>query len=85
MTKLDFFILNSEGKFVSVEFTKKDGTLRKLTGRMGVTKHLKGGSSTLDPAQYITIYDVQAKGYRAINRATIKAVSIGGVRMEVTA
>ena len=85
MKKLDFFVLNSEGRFVTVEFIKKDGTLRKLTGRLGVKKHLKGGVSTLDPAQYITIYDVQNKGYRAINRDTIKALTIEGVHMEVTA
>jgi len=84
MNKLDFFVLNSEGRFVTVEFIKKDGTLRKLTGRLGVKKHLKGGVSTLDPEQYITIYDVQNKGYRAVNRATIKALTIEGVRMEVT-
>ena len=83
MTKLDFIILNSEGRFVSVEFIKKDGTLRKLTGRLGVTKHLKGGVSTLDPSQYITIFDVEKKGYRAINRDTIKAVTIDGIHMEV--
>ena len=83
MTKLDFIILNSAGRFVSVEFIKKDGTLRKLTGRLGVTKHLKGGVSTLDPSQYITIFDVEKKGYRAINRDTIKAVTIDGIHMEV--
>lgn len=82
MNKLDFFVLNSEGRFVTVEFIKKDGTLRKLTGRLGVKKHLKGGKSTLNPEQYITIYDVQNAGYRAINRATIKALTIEGVRME---
>lgn len=85
MLKLDKFILNSDGKFITVEFIKKDGTLRKLTGRLGVTKHLKGGQSTLDAAQYITIYDVQSKGYRAINRDTIQSVTIEGVHMEVTA
>ena len=85
MNKLDFFVLNSEGRFVTVEFIKKDGTLRKLTGRLGVKKHLKGGKSTLNPEQYITIYDVQNAGYRAINRATITALTIEGMRMEVTA
>lgn len=83
MNKLDFFILNSEGRFVSVEFIKKDGSLRKLTGRLGVTKHLKGGVSTLDKDKFITIYDTVNKGYRAINRDTIKAVTIDHIRMEV--
>jgi hypothetical protein len=30
--KLDQLLLNSGGKFITVTFTKKDGTLRTLTG-----------------------------------------------------
>jgi len=64
-------ILNSKGKFFTVTFTKKDGTTRVMNCRLGVTKYLKGGESTLNPNDYITVYDVQSKGYRAINRKTI--------------
>lgn len=67
-------ILNSNGKIFSVTFIKKDGSLRTLNGRLGVTKHLKGGSSTLNPAQYITVYDLQSKAYRAVNKFTIQSV-----------
>jgi len=45
--------------------------------RMGVTKHLKGGESTLDAEQYITVFDVAKGAYRAINRDTI--IEIKGV------
>ena len=79
MNKLDQMLLDSGGKFVSVTFTKKDGSLRKLVGRMGVKSHLKGGVSTLDASQYVTIYDVQNGGYRAVNRATIQSVTCEGV------
>ena len=75
---LDDIILSSGGKFVSVTFVKKDGSLRTLTGRLGVTKHLKGGVSTLDPNQYITIFDVVNKGYRAVNRGAIQSVTFEG-------
>ena len=64
-------ILNSNGKIFTVTFLKKDGSLRVINGRLGVTKYLKGGSSTLNPADYITVYDLQSKGYRAINKSTI--------------
>ena len=64
-------ILNSNGKIFTVTFIKKDGTIRELNGRLGVIKHLKGGSSTLNPEEYITVYDLKAEGYRAINKATI--------------
>jgi len=73
---LDELILQSAGRFVTVVFEKKDGTLRTLTGRLGVTKHLKGGTSTLNPDAYITLYDVVNKGYRAVNRDTIRSVTI---------
>lgn len=76
--KTDKFILKSEGKFINVTFVKNDGTIRKLNGRLGVKKHLKGGVSTLNPVEYITIYDVVNKGYRAINRNNIIEVTCEG-------
>lgn len=77
--KMDDLLLSSDGKMVSVQFVKKDGSLRTLNGRLGVKKHLKGGVSTLNPDQYVTIYDVQNKGYRAVNRKTIIGLRIGGL------
>jgi hypothetical protein len=79
MQALAQIIEASNGQFVSVVFIKKDGTQRTLVGRLGVTKYLAGGKSTLDPAKYITIYDTQNGGYRAINRDTILSVRAGGV------
>lgn len=67
-------ILSSNGKIFSVEFVKKDGTKRLMNCRLGVTKYLKGGASTLDPNKFITVYDLQSEGYRAINVETILSV-----------
>ena len=67
-------ILNSSGKFFTVLFVKKDGTLRELNGRLGVIKHLKGGTSTLNPDKFITVYDLKSEGYRAIDKTTILEV-----------
>ena len=77
ITKSDFLadnILNSKGKFFTVEFIKKDGSVRVINGRLGVKKYLKGGESKLDANKYITIFDMALKQYRAINRATILSV-----------
>ena len=71
-------IAKSNGKIVTVTFTKKDGTLRVMTCRLGVTKHLKGGESTLDADQYITAFDMASQGYRAINKDTIVSVKASG-------
>lgn len=80
---LQSIIEESDGKFVTVDFIKKDGTFRTLTGRMGVTKHLKGGTSNVDPAKFITIYDTVNKGYRSINRESIQAVRAAGLQVKV--
>lgn len=63
--------LEAANGFVTVTFRKADGTIRKMNCRMGVTKHLKGGKSTLDAAKYVTVYDMAKAAYRAINRDTI--------------
>ena len=68
-------VLNSNGKFLTVTFRKKDGTIRVMNCRLGVTKHLKGGTSTLDPNKYITVYDLQSKGYRAISKENILSIT----------
>jgi len=67
-------LLNTNGKIVTVTFTKKDGSIRVMNCRLGVTKHLKGGASTLDPTKYITVYDLQSQGYRAIAKDQILAI-----------
>ena len=70
----------SAGKMITVDFYKKDGTLRTLNGRIGVKKHLKGGGvSTVDHKKFISIYDVQNSGYRSIDRTAIKNLRIQGV------
>jgi len=67
-------IMASNGRIFSVVFIKKDGTERTLTGRLGVTKYLNGGVSTLDADKFITVYDMKSKGYRAVNKETIISV-----------
>lgn len=64
-------ILNSNGKIMTVKFIKKDGSLRVMNCRLGVTKHLKGGCSTLNPDKFITVYDLKSEGYRAIDKDSI--------------
>lgn len=75
MNKLSQVIEESNGKILTVVFTKKDGTERVLNGRLGVTKYLKGGVSKTGD-QYITIFDLKNGGYRSVNKETIKEVRI---------
>jgi hypothetical protein len=76
---LDSLILESQGRFLTVRFIKKDGTIRTMLCRTGVKKYLKGGHSTLNPDEYLTVFDVNIKDYRAINRSTILSVTTKGI------
>lgn len=71
-------ITQSNGKFVTVTFHKKDGELRKMNCRLGVKKHLKGGKSTVDHDKYLVVYDMQSKGYRCIDKDAIVSLAIAG-------
>lgn len=78
-------IKNSKGKFLSVDFIKKDGSIRHMTCRTGVSKHVKGVGLTYNPEDkgLITVWDTVAQGYRNINKNTLKCVKIGGIVYEV--
>lgn len=68
----------------TVEFLKKDGTLRKMNARLGVKKHLKGGTKRYDAESkgMLTVYDIAKKGYRTVTVANIKKIKAQGVTIE---
>ena len=73
--------LVSDGGIFSVEFIKRStGELRKMTCRLGVKKHLKGGSKAYNPKKHnlLTVFDMQAKGYRSIPVDAVQKLSING-------
>ena len=72
-------------KIFSVEFTKKDGSLRKMVCRLGVKKHLKGGSLgyNAEALNYLTVFDLQSEEYRTINVNTLKSITFEGVTYEI--
>jgi hypothetical protein len=50
-----------------------------------VTKHLKGGEKSYDSdaLNYLTVYDMQAEGYRTINVNTLKKIKVDGVTYDI--
>lgn len=72
-------IKSTKGKFFTVWFIKKDGTLRMMNARLGVKAYLKGGELPYNPEEkgLIPVYDIQSQGYRMINWTTIKKLKIG--------
>lgn len=74
-------LINS-GKFVTVEFIKKDGNKRVMNCRAGVKKHLAGGKSTI--AHIPELVSVWTnKGYRCFNIDRLLSVKAGGVKYNV--
>lgn len=75
----------NNGAFFSVKFIKKDGTEREMVARLGVKKHLKGGTMSYNPADYnlIPVFDVQKGDYRSISVNTLKQLKVDGVIYEV--
>jgi hypothetical protein len=74
--KLFKLMQDQQGRFFSVVFRKKDNTLRKINGRLGVKKYLKGGKNMVvrydNP--YETTFDVHSMGYRTVNLHTVCSV-----------
>lgn len=83
--KLEKLLAEQDGRFFTVIFKKKDNTYRKLNGRLGVTKYLKGGRSYGSGYDnpYEIVFDVQNRGYRSVNLHTIVGIKANNVNYYV--
>lgn len=83
--KAEKLIKSTQGAVFSVQFRKTDGTVRDMTCRLGVTKHLKGGVQAYNPKDFdmLTVFDMQKQGYRMIRLNTLQRVKVGGVSYRV--
>jgi len=77
-------IHDTRGRIFSAVFIKKDGTQRKMTARIGVTKNLKGGTNGASAKNnLVTVYDMAKGGYRMINLKTLLSLKVGGEGYEI--
>lgn len=66
----------------SVVFEKKDGTLRRMVCRQGVTSYLKGGEATYDAnPDNIGAFDTEAMEYRCFNATRVLRIKGGGATL----
>jgi hypothetical protein len=80
INKLREMIRGTHGRFFRVEFTKRTtGEKRAMLARIGVTKHLRGGSRAYDPKDHdlVTAYDLVKKDYRCINLRGLRSFRCG--------
>jgi len=70
----------SNNKIIGLGFFKKDGTFRTGAFRRGVVKGITGEGLKFNPKDYnlITLYDMNAKGYRNIPIDRLKYIKARG-------
>jgi hypothetical protein len=79
--KLDEF----KNKIFSVEFIKKDGSVRNMNARLGVKKFTKGVGMAYEPTDYglIVAFDMQKMAYRMINTNTLISAKVAGQEFSI--
>ena len=81
---LKSMIKNTNGKFFTCFFVKKDGTLRKMTARVGVKKGLaNNGFMREEKDNLVCVYDMVAHDFRFINLSTLKSLKCGKLEYKV--
>jgi hypothetical protein len=72
-------IQETKGKYFSVVFTKKDGSTRRMTARLGVKKGINGKGMNYDPNEkdLMVVWDAQKNDYRMVNLSTIISFKCG--------
>lgn len=68
------FINSLNGRFFTVDYILKSGNVRKLNGRTGVIKYLKGGTNPNKSKLALFVWDTRKKDYRTVNLDTIMAI-----------
>lgn len=75
---------SSDGKIFTIEFIKKDGSLRKMNARRGVRVGTNGKGMAYNPIQrgLLPVFDMQIQEFRMVNFDTIVSYTIHGRRVE---
>ncbi len=76
----EFLENETGGRIFSVYFQKKDQTMREMTCRRGVKKHLRGGELPYDPKsrQLLPVFDLTLRQYRSVNIASLVSFKVSG-------
>ena len=75
----------NDGRVFSATFVKKDGTLRVMNCRRGVSKHVTGTGLKFNPQdkQLLGVFDMHKDQHRFINLQTLTQIRAGGEVYEV--
>ena len=67
--------------FFTVYFEKANGEMRRLTGRLGVKRHLRGGKRK-GGAHLVTVWDCAKRDYRSFDPARVAWVKCWGMKID---
>lgn len=90
--KLPEFLEAVNGRMMTVEFRKKDGEHRRMTGRTGVKKFTKGGKSGVaNYPNYRVLWEIgtprnpipEGGRYRTVNLNTVERIHADGMELRV--
>jgi hypothetical protein len=79
---LENVIKNTNGKIFRATFTKRTtGETRNLTGRLGVSKGVKGVGLSFNPSEkkLMVVYDMHKRNFRMINLERLYEVKFKGL------
>jgi len=73
-------IQKANNTIFSVEFIKKDGSVRTMTARLHVKKGVKGTGMAYNPIEkgLLPVWDMNKNGFRMINLKTVTKLQIKG-------
>lgn len=73
------------GKIFFVEYKKKDGSIRRMTARKGVSKGVTGKGMAYRPLGkgYMTVFDMDKGEFRLVNLNTVLQFSVNGEKYRV--
>ncbi|NJL70277.1 MAG: hypothetical protein HC888_01100 [Candidatus Competibacteraceae bacterium] len=74
---IDTIVKMSNGRFITVTFTKLNGDERTINGRLGVRWLGKPSGDRMDSGdrEYLLVWDVRSRGFRRVAVDTIKRVA----------
>jgi hypothetical protein len=81
----DVIKIVGDGRIFSATFVKKDGTIRVMNCRRGVSKGVTGVGLAFNPSekQLLGVFDMHKDQHRFINLQTLQRIQAGGQVYEV--
>ena len=78
-------LYNSAGKIFYAEFVKKDGSLRRMTARLGVHKGVTGKGMRYNSAAYglLPVFDMDRAAWHMINLNTLKRLHLNHEKLTI--